>query len=141
MSSIIPTWPKPHLTAEQRRIAEQLKDPSFNLTRFMQEEARREADGTAAAEREAAQLAADKLKAEQDAKVELEQRKRAMEAEAAREAMIARANADIERIRAQNEQSFADHQAARHSAMLTQKPISVGELQNRMASIAAARKA
>ena len=118
MSSIIPTWPRPHMSAEQRKIAENLANPDFSLTRLMQEHQQREASGDAAREAEAAAAEAQKAAETEAAKVAEQEAKARAEREAHLAEMKARAEANIERIRERAEQNREEWKAARLTSIL-----------------------
>ncbi len=113
---------------------------NFNLTEHMRQlklkqqtgELQREAEATA----EQARVQADK----DAALIAEEQRKAKLLREDRLRIMQERAEVNIARIRAETEARQEATTQARYAAMQTQRPISVGELQNRMASIAAARR-
>lgn len=129
------------LSPEHQKLSDLMQQPGFNLTKHFDELRRKEATGQAAAERNAADIESARIVAEEQAKADLESRKRAMEKAYA----IEQAHIKLEQFKvAAAEQMAAEQRAyqdSRVEMMNRQRIVSPGELQHRMDTIAAVRAA
>jgi hypothetical protein len=102
-----PSWPNNKLTPDLQKFADAIK-AGQSLDFMMSEHRRKEANGDLARERQANEAAAAKVAAEEATKLETEQRKRALE----REAAIADAHAKLAAFKEAQEAIAAAEQKA-----------------------------